>query len=174
MAGPPWYYLHTSKFSTNGHIYSKGPKSSAQWTNKNDQKKRIENLAPRPSRMLSCDVSEGDNQWNSPLTVKHNSLLLGSGSVGIRLHYACLSLSAAFYTKALCLSCFPLSLCSPFPTATPERKSKNSFKDFIPVVLKSRTRSQTGKRGIYIETQQWGMGMATFVIGCSGVLGVNG
>ncbi|XP_044162259.1 BCL-6 corepressor-like protein 1 isoform X1 [Bufo gargarizans] len=31
--------------------------------------------------------------------------------------------------------------------ATPERKSKNSFKDFIPVVLKSRTRSQTGNYG---------------------------
>ncbi|KAG9478166.1 BCL-6 corepressor-like protein 1 isoform X1 [Eleutherodactylus coqui] len=31
--------------------------------------------------------------------------------------------------------------------ATPERKSKNSFKDFIPVVLKSRTRSQTGTYG---------------------------
>ncbi|XP_071981976.1 BCL-6 corepressor-like protein 1 isoform X1 [Engystomops pustulosus] len=31
--------------------------------------------------------------------------------------------------------------------AAPERKSKNSFKDFIPVVLKSRTRSQTGIYG---------------------------
>ncbi|KAM4021172.1 LOW QUALITY PROTEIN: BCL-6 corepressor-like protein 1 [Anomaloglossus baeobatrachus] len=38
-----------------------------------------------------------------------------------------------------------------FAPATPERKSKNGFKDFIPVVLKSRTRSQTGSQG-FLDT----------------------
>ncbi|XP_075042451.1 BCL-6 corepressor-like protein 1 isoform X2 [Mixophyes fleayi] len=34
-----------------------------------------------------------------------------------------------------------------YELATPERKPKKSFRDFIPVVLKSRTRSQTGTIG---------------------------
>ncbi|XP_018431782.1 PREDICTED: BCL-6 corepressor-like protein 1 [Nanorana parkeri] len=34
-----------------------------------------------------------------------------------------------------------------YDLATPERKPKNNFRDFIPVVLKSRTRSQTGNFG---------------------------
>lgn len=41
--------------------------------------------------------------------------------------------------------CGMFSQGSVFPTGYPEKKPKNNFRDFIPVVLSSRTRSQSGE-----------------------------